>query len=381
MSNSNRHNDDYKRNAQWRRDRQSHVREQNDAARTEADERWQATTKAWVKSIVRDAKDSGLIHTDTDTAVFTRSLAEILATAYDRPYQGLKALSLMPPSPAINPGADSVILRGHEMHGRATVSQNYDTEVPRVTVSGHETILPIYAIRDKWYLAWQQLRSGSMSGVDINGKGLASAKLTIATELDRILSLGYTDGSGTLRMRGLVQPAALLGQPAVALGTLTTLAFQGAVNPVASVGTWTTATAAQIINDVALLMAVLENNEIYTATEMVLAPAEWNIINSMPVGIVANMTVKQWLEGVWGFNIHRWARLTNVPAAFTVSGAVQNRVLIYEKSPQIVHPLIAVDAENLPSYWDGAGWSTTMHTRTAGVACENPLGFIAYDMA
>jgi hypothetical protein len=93
------------------------------------------------------------------------------------------------------------------------------------------------------------------------------------------------------------------------------------------------------------------------------------------------MTVKQWLEGVWGFNIHRWSRLTNVPAAYCVAGAAQNRVLIYEKSPQVIEPLISVDLENLPSAWDGAGWSTQVHSRVAGVHCQNPLGFIAYDMA
>jgi hypothetical protein len=114
---------------------------------------------------------------------------------------------------------------------------------------------------------------------------------------------------------------------------------------------------------------------------MVLGPAEWNMINSMPVGIVANKTVMQWLQDTWGFTITRWNRLATVPAAYRVANAIGARALIYEKSPQIVEPLISVDGENLPSAWDGAGWSTTIHTRTGGVHTENPLGFIAYDMA
>jgi hypothetical protein len=375
------HNDSYKSKAAWRKERQDHVRRENEKALPEAEQRWREQTGRWVKALIRDAAERGLIHCDTDTAVFTRSLAAVLAAPYDRRYPALMARSLMPPSPVIDAGADSVLIRGHQIHGAATVSQNYDTEVRRATISGQEDAVPVYSIRDKWYMAWQQVRSASMSGVDINGKGLAAARQIVETELDRILSLGYIDGAGTVRMRGLVQPAPLLGQNPV--GTLATLAFQAAVNPAGSIGLWPggVTTAAQIINDVALLMGIMEANEIYTGTELVLAPAEWNTLNSMPVGIVANMTVKQWLEGTWGFNVHRWYRLTNVPAAYTVANAARNRVLIYEKSPQIIEPLISVDLENLPSAWDGAGWSTQVHTRTAGVHTENPLGFIAFDMS
>jgi hypothetical protein len=372
--------DTHKQNAKRRAEHQHEVRAANDRIQTEADRRWRDSTRGWVDSLIADARSRGLCRTDTDTAVFTRSLAAILAAPYDRRYPALKARSLLPPSPAIDPGADSVLVRGHEVMGEAIVSTNYDTSTPRVTISGTETALPVYGVRDKWYLAWQQVRSASMSGVDINGKGLAAARLAVETKLDEILSIGWTDGGGTVRLRGLIQPAPLLGQVA---GALATLAFQGAVNPAGSVGVWAApaTTALNIINDVALLMGVLEANDLYIGTDMALAPAEWNRINSEPVGIVANQTVKQWLESVWGFEIHRWNRLTAVPAAFRVAAVAGPRVLIYEKSPQIVEPLISVDAENLPSAWDGAGWSTTLHTRTAGVHCENPLGFIAYDMA
>jgi hypothetical protein len=372
-------NDSHKLGAKWRADRQHHVREENQKVISENERRWQESTKGWMDSTVADAAFRGLLRSDTDTAVFTRSLAQVLSMPFDRRYPGLKARSLMPPSPAIDPGADSVLIRGHQITGRAVVSQNYDTQVPRVTLDGQEGTVPIYAIRDKWYLAWQQVRSGAMANIDLNGKGLAAARQVVETRLDEILSLGYTDGAGTVQLRGLIQPAPLLGQAA---GVLTTLAFQGGVNPAGSIGAWATAaTAAQIINDVALLMGVLEAGEVYTATDLVLGPAEWNVLNSMPVGIVANKTVMQWLIDTWGFTVTRWNRLATVPAAYRVAAAIGARALIYERSPQIIEPLISVDGENLPSAWDGAGWSTTVHTRTGGVHTENPLGFIAYDMA
>jgi len=375
-----KHIDTYKTGASKRKEHQHDINTRYALAQTDAEKAFKASTRMWADGLIMDARGRGMCRTDTDTALFQRSLAAILSRAYDRRYPALKTRTLMPASPPMDAGAESVLVRGHEIGGTARLSADYDTEVPYVSLSGNETAYVVYPIRAKWYLAWQQVRAGSMSGIDLGAKGLAAARLIVETELDRVLSLGYIDGTGTVRVRGLVQPAPLLGQVA---GALATLAFQGAVNPAGSIGLWAApaTTALNIINDVALLMGVLEANDLYTATDMVLAPAEWNRINSEPVGIVANMTVKQWLENVWGFNITRWNRLTAVPAVYRVAGAAGPRVLIYAKDPEIVEPLISVEMENLPSAWDGAGWSTQVHCRTAGVQCQNPLGFIAYDMA
>lgn len=372
--------DTHKNNISWRRDKQHETREAARVARAEADARWRENTSRWANEMVGEAKTRGACRTDTDTALFQRSLAAILSRPFDRRYPTLMARSLMPASPALDPGAESVLVRGHQVYGEAVVSTDYDTEVRNVSLSGTEDTYPVLAVRDKWYLAWQQVRAAAMSGVPLNEKGLAASRKVVETKVDEILSLGYVDGTGTVRVRGLIQPAALLGQAA---GVLTTLAFQGGVNPATSVGAWANpaTTALNIINDVALLMGVLEANSLYTATEMALGPLEWNRINSEPVGIVANQTVKQWLENVWGFRIHRWNRLAAVPAAFRVAGVAGARVLIYSMDPEIVEPLITVDTEYLPSAWDGAGWTTQLHARTAGVHCQNPLGFIAYDMA
>lgn len=319
------------------------------------------------RSVNRVLVDHGVTRTDTDTAVFTRSLAAVLQRAFDRRFPALKARMLMPPPPPLDPGAESVLARGHEPFGEATIGTSYDTEPALVDLQGGEDATVILNARAAWLIHWQQQRAGAMSGVALNEKGLVAARQIVERAVDEVLSIGYTNAAGTTIINGLVHPPGVTARQGGVWGGTT--------------GTWTTATAAQILADLAAMNTLLEAQDLYIATDLVLAPAEWNTFITLPVGIVANMTVMEWVKMAYGWNITKWNRLTTIPAGFAAGGVAVNRALLYENTPDIVEPLIPVDTEALPTSWDGERWRTVFHSRFGGVHCENPNGFVPFDMS
>lgn len=369
------YNDSHLLGAKRRQERQHHVRAQNARRLDEYERRYRASVRSWARTLVRDAIAKGVIddsngkRLDTNTALFTRSLAEVLARPFDRRLPALKAISLLPPGEPLDPGAETAIARGHEMHGEATVTTTYQTEINRVTLQGSEHVHQIVGVIAQWFMGYQQVRAAAMSGVPLNAKGLATVRRAVEQKIDDVLSLGWANAG----ISGLIDAGGATSR------------WQGGVNPVGNptTGNWALAatTAQNIIDDIAKMVTQVESGELYTPTDLVVAPDEWNRINTLPVGIVANMTVMQWIKMSWGFTVSRWNRLDLIPATMTVSGAQQNRALLYEKSAEVVEPLVSVDLEYLPAVWTGLGWETNVHARTGGVHCENPLGFLAFDMA
>jgi hypothetical protein len=330
---------------------------------SDAERRWRSDQKTWIDSFVKRMRQDGCIR-DTNTALFTRSLAQILARPFDRRYPALIAETMMERGEPVDVAAASVISQGHEVFGEATVTSTYQTEVATVQVQGHEQAIVMYGVLAKFFIGYQQIRAAAMAGVPLSMKLADAAYRVVATTKDVCLSTGNAGAGFT----GMINN--------VSVGVV-----QGAVTliPVATTGLWdaVATTDANIIQDVNLLKAWAERTSIYKMTDLAVAPTDYGRLITPTTAAGYSPNLKTVIENSFGLKVSEWPRL----AGAAITGAPANRAILYEKSVDVFNPLVAPGPEQFPPVQTDTGYSVTVHQRIGGVDCMNPLGALYFDMA
>jgi hypothetical protein len=323
---------------------------------------WRDSQRAWVKGFVERLVSDGQI-TDTHTALFERSLAKILATPYDRRYPALKALEMMQIPEPVEVGAASVISRGHEIRGEATLTSNYQTEVSRVEVVGREHELTMFGILSSFFIAYQQIQHAAFARVPLQTWLAKACYRVVAEGMDLTLSLG-SDSAGVTGMINNANVPVVQGGVGVYHGDW------------AAVGT----TDAEILADVEAAVGAVETGSLYTPNVLAVGPLEYNrFIRPQTLAAFAP-NLKSHVEAAFSLKVMKWERLREIPAAYAAGGVAVARAVLYENELEIFNPLVTAAPEQYPPRQQLVGYEVAVHQRCGGVESMNPLGALYFDM-
>lgn len=299
---------------------------------------------------------------DTSTALFSEQLEHLLAKMYDRRYPANRAREFLPMASGIPSGAETVASIGFDLHGKATLLSSYGEDVRRVAIDAKKSIWPIIGVAAAWALTVQQARASAMAGVPIDSKGLMAAKRVIENAIDALLTVGDAD-------RGIL---GFVNQTTGSGGV--TLKVAGDADFTAL---WhSTATAAEILNDIAVMVDAIEGTELFTPTDLVIDTTSYHRMRNLFVVTGSPVTVLDQIREEFGLRVNRWRKLNLANAAGNAP-----RAILYEKSDEVVEGIVSQEPEQLPSIWTGLGWQTIMHARCGGVKLENTAGIIYADLA
>ena len=299
---------------------------------------------------------------DTSTALFAEQLEHLLAKMYDRRYPANRAREFLPMASGIPTGAETVSSIGFDLQGKATILSSYGEDVRRVTLDAKKSIWPIIGVAAAWALTVQQARASAMAGIPIDTKGLMAARRVIENAIDALLTVGDAD-RGIL---GLVNQAT--GSGGVTLKVSGDADFNA--------GWHASATAAEIMNDIAVMVDAIEGSELFVPTDLIVDTTSFHRMRSLYVVTGSPVTVLDRIREEFGLRVHRWRKLNTANAAGNAP-----RSIMYEKSDEVVEGIVSQEPEQLPSIWTGLGWQTIMHARCGGVKLENAAGIIYADQA
>ncbi len=330
---------------------------------TQIERKWRNDQQTWVKAFVGRLVADGRI-TDTSTALFERSLAKILATPFDRRYPALKALEMMQTPQPIEVGAASVISRGHEIKGKATLTSNYQTEVSRVEVVGREHELMMFGILASFFIAYQQIQHAAFANVPLQTWLAKACYRVIAEGIDITLSLGNASAGVTGMVNNVNVPR-----------------VQGGVGVYHGDWAAVATTDAEILADIEAMMGEMETGSLYTPDTLAVGPLEYNRFIRPQALASFSPNLKAYVEAAYGLKVVKWERLREIPAAFALGGVAVARAMLYENTLEVFNPLITAAPEQYPPKQEITGYEIGVHQRCGGVESMNPLGALALDMS
>lgn len=161
-----------------------------------------------------------------ETMAFSRQLEAIDREIYAVEYPELLGTKLVPIIPGIPSGAEEYTYRAKQELGRAKVSANLAGDHPRVDLAGAETSSAIVNVTASYGWTVQDLDRSAMTGIALDRERAMAARNIIAVGVNNLLLLG----DSTVGVSGLYKDAGV------------------AITSVAT-GTWSTATAAQMLGD------------------------------------------------------------------------------------------------------------------------------------
>jgi hypothetical protein len=246
-----------------------------------------------------------------------------------------------------------------------------------VELVGREHGLSVYGVAAKWFLGYQQIAAAAYANVPLEAKLRSAADRVIREHVDQTLAYGNASAGLT---------GAWTNANVNAVGSL----WRGAVtnSPINGVllnGAWANAatTDAQVLSDVnEMYQQCRQGLKIYKPDTLAVGPSEYARL-IMPVSTVTYGpgSLRDLIERHYPIKVIELARLSAIPAAYTVATTVQPRAVMYEKSDEVLMPYVTPGPEEFPPVQMDAGYSIAMHWRTAGVEVLNPLGIVYLDMA
>lgn len=283
-----------------------------------------------------------------ETAAFARQLEEIDTDIYRQAFPELKGTQLVPVKGNINPGAEQYTYRSVVDAGDAKPIANYADDLPRVDLSGLEESSRIYSFGASYAYSIQDLRRASMMRMAIDNERARIARERIAQRLDETIWVGNTQ----LGITGFANNAG------VAL-----------VTPVT--GTWSTATADQILADLLKLERTIIDDSKGTeqADTLVLPTAAYAIAATKPLGTDANKTVLE-------FFTRRALGIRNVEFTprLNLANAAGNgpRAIAYKRDRTRLEAIVPVEFEQFPPEARNLAWNVNCHMRCGGVVIRYP---------
>lgn len=330
---------------------------------------------AWINGFAQEAaihsdrfgKLPKSMRMDTATGLFQQQLQHVMAQTYDRPYPGLMARTWMPAASGIPAGAETVVQRGFDISGAAELVVNDGRDIPRVSMQATESVSRVVGLACKWRLNYSELLNAAMSGVDLDGKGLAASMAIQQREIDSLLSVGNAQYLlfGLLNYGTKVPAAAGAGVQLFSVGV-----------PVGFTAAWdAAATAAQILADWALLETNWRNDNVHVPNTCLLGSGTYARLNTLTVVAGTTDTVLDVLKRRYpGISFEAAWRCD------TAGAAGGERVCLFERGPDVCESIVSMEPTNLPPVWDGFGWETVTYSRCGGTQAADTLGILYADM-
>lgn len=299
-----------------------------------------------IRSVNLDANES---------IFFARELEAIKARSYDQKYPTLQARTLFPVSYDAGTGAESITYRQFDSVGVMKIIANYADDLPRSDVKGKEFTSPVRGLGGSYGYNVQEIRNAMKAGRPLEQRKANAVRMSNEQMLNRIA--WYADGTATW-------------------GGLYGILYNANTSKSAAVtGTWSGATADQIIGDVnALINNVLSNTKGVESVDTVVLPVtQYTLIASTPRSTTSDTTILEFLRRVHpGVTFGYANELASITNPRTGSGTV-NVMIAYRKDPDHLTMEIPQEYEQFPAQERNLEFVVPCHSRCGGVIIYYPL--------
>lgn len=295
-----------------------------------------------------------------ESVFFGRQLESVKAKTYDILFPEYKALSLIPMSGEVDPGAETIKYEQYEDVGIAQLLASYSDDVPRADVKGREVRSPVKPLASSYAYNLQEIRAAKMAGKPLVQKKANAAKRAIDYKQNVI---GFF-GDAATGLLGLINNPNIGEYVVPADGS-------------GSTKTWSTKTADLILRDMNGV-----SNQIFTVTKgvhqantLLLPLAAYTVAATTMMGTSA-------LETVLSFFLKTNPFVKEVTWLNELKGAgatTTDRMLAYMKNPDVLTLEIPQPFEQLPVQEEGFEFVTYVHQRTGGVIVYYPLAICFAD--
>lgn len=288
-----------------------------------------------------------------ETAFITRQLLYIKARTFDVKYTEFRARDFLPVSHEVPPGAQQWSFWSWDLVGMAKVIANYATDFESVDVFKTEVITNIKSIGAKYSYTVQDMRAVAMTapqgGGQLDYKRAAAARRAIEARIDDIAAVGLTEAGFT----GLINNAAV------------------PINA-APVGSWATATAADMIGDLnsTVTKVIVQSNGVEIPDTALLPISEFAIFSQTPFStLVPDMAMYLFMKNnPYIKNIDQWSKLASQNA-----GGTGGRIVVYRRDENAVTLEIPQEFEQFAPQLEGMEYQIPCHARVGGVVFYYPL--------
>ena len=288
-----------------------------------------------------------------ETAVFARQLEHIYTKTYDVLYPEFKARKFIPLDSSVPSGASSFTYRQFDEVGFAKMVANYADDIPDVTLFGKEFTANCHSMVVGYSYSIQDIRRAQMAGLPLTDQLARIAKRAVEAKIDSIAAFG----DSTLGFTGFLNNANV---PLVSVIT----------------GTWSTATADQIVADLDKLVnsIVIATKGVHMPDTLLLDISSFTLLNSKQRSLASDVTILKWYLANNAFitNIDHWYLLATADAAGT-----GKRAVCYQRNQDVLGLVIPQEFEQFPPQVKNLSFFVPCHARIGGVKIPYPLA-IAY---
>lgn len=294
---------------------------------------------------------------DKFTAVLEKELEYVKTQTYDIVYPEMKARQLIPVSNEADPGAETITYRQWDEFGMAQIISNYGDDLPLIDALVEEFQQKVKGLGAAYQWSIQDIRRAAISGIPLDQRRARAARRSIEQQIENIAALGNTAAG----LRGFAKHPNV---PLVAPDT----------------GTWSTATADQIIGDMNKLATsiVTTNKETFLPDTLVLDISRYNLISTKRIsttGDTHTTVLEAWLRSnPWVRNVGTWYKLATADAAGTGP-----RLVCYKRDPEVLTLEIPQEFEQMPPQAKNLAFQVPVHARIGGVIVYYPIAMAYMD--
>lgn len=300
---------------------------------------------------------------DAQSIIFERELEHRLSRAIEIMKSPPEAYRLIPGNTEAGPAAKTITYEQYDRTGMAKIIANYATDWPRVDVTGQEFTSRIRAVGDSIYYSFQDIRDAAMANKPLEQRKADSAVEAIRTKVNLI---GWY-GDEEFNLPGF------LTNPNIPSGSV--------LNDGTGASTlWSTKTPDQILRDL--------NDQVYDMIDLtrgvekpdtlLLTHTRRGYLATTPRSATSDTTILDYFLATNGYiktveavpEISAADRTEHMGADDPFSGEIS---VVYRKDPGVVEFHNPIIYEQLPPFWDGAGFEIKFHARTGGATVYRPL--------
>lgn len=296
-----------------------------------------------------------------ESGYLSRELLQKLRGVKEVKYAELKGRQLVPVSNEVNAGAEQYSYEIFDRTGAAKLGSSYEGRAPRADIKVAEVLGKVDVIRMAFGWNVQDLRAAAFSGRSLpTSRGMA-CRAAMEFGVDENIANGILNTP----LKGLINNASV--------PVYTSDGNSGSNTLTGMTGDWATATAAEIVEDINLLIgavrvATLEIHMQEKQVDIALPTAAFNAIASKAYSDLLPETVLAVVLKMnpWVRSITSWARLTGAGVSS------RDRAIFYTKDPMNLEAQIPLEIMQHPPEPVALEFLVEMESRVAGVSVYYP---------
>lgn len=302
------------------------------------------------------------INCDDDQLVFFKGqLEHVKAQAYDIKYPNLRATEIFPISTDAGPAAESIAYEQYDQTGVNKFISDFADDLPRSDVKGKKFSILVQSIGGCYGYSIQEIRASAMARKPLLQMRATSARRSCDNLIERIAF--FANGAAT--WAGLT---GILYHPNV-------------TKTAATNGSWATATAAQMVEDVnvAIQSVITLTNGMEAIDTVALPLQHYGILATTQNSSASDKTCLEFLKmvnpGVAFIPLYALGSVTNPR---TGSGTT-NVMLLYRRSSEALTLELPIPYEQFAAQPRNLAVVVPTHARVAGFNIPYPLSVAVID--